>query len=541
MPRPHSCCPRGAPPAPGGSFSQITARFLRVTKIHGLHHMGSHRQSRPRCLLWGLAFLLSLGLLGTWSSNRVGYLLSCPVQSRVRMERAAGLRFPAVTLCNHNPVRFLRLTKPDLYSAGQWLGLAGENRALLPGLLEGLPHAQRRWLSRLANYSRFLPPRPSEGTMPSLFHRLGHQIEDMLLACRFRGEPCGPQHFTPVYTRYGKCYTFNADGRRPRVARQGGRGNGLELMLDVQQEEYLPIWRETNETSFEAGIRVQIHSQEEPPYIHQLGFGVSPGFQTFVSCQEQRLTYLPQPWGSCRASVPGEQILPGYEGYSIAACRLQCEKEAVVSSCQCRMVHMPGNESICSPNVYIECADQTLDAALEDPQERCSCPTPCNLTRYGKEISMVRIPNKGSARYLARKYHRNETYIRENFLVLDIFFEALNYEAIEQKKAYELAGLLGDIGGQMGLFIGASVLTILEILDYVYEVIRDKVSRALGRSKPPLRKPAGSIATLGLEEHNDQSPCGTLGRHAEGTYSTSILPNHRHRDAHQGVFEDFAC
>lgn len=102
-----------------------------------------------------------------------------------------------------------------------------------------------------------------------------------------------------------------------------------------------------------------------------------------------------------------------------------------------------GNESICSPNVYIECADHTLgrcgsgwasrgrlsapgrgletvcangclppDAAVEDSHERCSCPTPCNLTRYGKEISMVRIPNKGSARYLARKYNKNETYIR---------------------------------------------------------------------------------------------------------------------------------
>lgn len=32
---------------------------------------------------------------------------------------------------------------------------------------------------------------------------------------------------------------------------------------------------------------------------------------------------------------------------------------------------------------------------------------------------------------------------RENILVLDIFFEALNYETIEQKKAYEVAGLLG--------------------------------------------------------------------------------------------------
>lgn len=118
-------------------------------------------------------------------------------------------------------------------------------------------------------------------------------------------------------------------------------------------------------------------------------------------------------------------------------------------------------------------------------------------------------------------------FFRDNFLVLDIFFEALNYETIEQKKAYDVAGLLGkiafflsseyqadlavqserhcysssnlvslplaanrnsysavsimiflkdsllsgDIGGQMGLFIGASILTILEILDYIYEVL----------------------------------------------------------------------
>ncbi|KAJ6665507.1 hypothetical protein lerEdw1_003348 [Lerista edwardsae] len=123
------------------------------------------------------------------------------------------------------------------------------------------------------------------------------------------------------------------------------------------------------------------------------------------------------------------------------------------------------------------------------------------------------------------------------------FFEALNYEAIEQKKAYNLAGLLGDIGGQMGLFIGASVLTVLEILDYIYEVIRDKVAHGLRRPKPPMKKPSGSIATLGLEEIKEQSPCETLGHHAEGTYPTGLLPNHHHRHHYspQGVFEDFAC
>lgn len=46
-----------------------------------------------------------------------------------------------------------------------------------------------------------------------------------------------------------------------------------------------------DETSFEAGIKVQIHTQNEPPFIDQLGFGVAPGFQTFVSCQEQRVSH----------------------------------------------------------------------------------------------------------------------------------------------------------------------------------------------------------------------------------------------------------
>lgn len=35
-------------------------------------------------------------------------------------------------------------------------------------------------------------------------------------------------------------------------------------------------------------------------------------------------------------------------------------------------------------------------------------------------------------------------------MVLDIFFEALNYEKIEQKKAYEIAGLLGKIRARVG-------------------------------------------------------------------------------------------
>ncbi|EGV94376.1 Amiloride-sensitive cation channel 1, neuronal [Cricetulus griseus] len=93
---------------------------------------------------------------------------------------------------------------------------------------------------------------------------------------------------------------FNSgeDGKPLLTTVKGGTGNGLEIMLDIQQDEYLPIWGETEETTFEAGVKVQIHSQSEPPFIQELGFGVAPGFQTFVATQEQRVSsHAPQIMG----------------------------------------------------------------------------------------------------------------------------------------------------------------------------------------------------------------------------------------------------
>lgn len=195
-----SCCPDGSPPVPNldGSLAQLTSRFLRATKLHGLHYMGSRQQSWAQRLFWSGAFLTSLGLLCTWSANRIQYLHAKPVHTRARMSWSPWMQFPAVTFCNHNPARFLQLTRPDLYSVGHWLGLTYKNHSLLPSVLEELPEEQRPWLSRLANYTRFLPSRLSPHTMESFFHRMGHQIEDMLLDCHFQGKPCGAQDFTPV-------------------------------------------------------------------------------------------------------------------------------------------------------------------------------------------------------------------------------------------------------------------------------------------------------------------------------------------------------
>lgn len=51
------------------------------------------------------------------------------------------------------------------------------------------------------------------------------------------------------------------------------------------------------------------------------------------------------------------------------------------------------------------------DFLVKKDSEYCACRTPCAMVRYGKELSMVKIPSKASARYLAKKFNKTEQYI----------------------------------------------------------------------------------------------------------------------------------
>ncbi|XP_077123873.1 acid-sensing ion channel 1C-like [Ranitomeya variabilis] len=432
--------------------------FAGSSTLHGISHVFLPGGVTPRRVFWACAFLSSLSCFLFQVVDRIIYYSEYHHVTTLDEMESSLMTFPAVTICNYNKFRLSRMTTRDVENMGAILGLHNHMDELR-GVIQNVSDPEAPFSLR------------------EFYERTGHSIEDMVLECRYRNRECGASNFSVEYTSNGKCYTFNSgkEGFELLNTLKGGTGNGLELMLDIQQNEYIPVFEDTADSLLEAGVKVQIHSQDEPPDIGQLGFGVAPGFQTFVSCQQQNLSYLPPPWGDCK-DTPFTS--PYFDKYSISACRISCETRLILEACGCRLVYMPGTETICEQENDIICAEDTLrliETSSDVEKPLCECQTPCSMVRFGKELSMVKIPSKSASKFMAMKYNRTEEYIRENILVLDIFFEALNYETIEQKKAYEVAGLLGDIGGQMGLFIGASILTILEIIDYLYEVFRDKV------------------------------------------------------------------
>ena len=48
-----------------------------------------------------------------------------------------------------------------------------------------------------------------------------------------------------------------------------------------------------------------------------------------------------------------------------------------------------------------------------------------------------------------------------------IDFKEFAYTEITQNKEYPADSLFGEVGGQLGLFLGASLMTVVEMLDFI--------------------------------------------------------------------------
>ena len=58
-------------------------------------------------------------------------------------------------------------------------------------------------------------------------------------------------------------------------------------------------------------------------------------------------------------------------------------------------------------------------------------------------------------------------FFRDNYIKLDVFYQELSYNKVSQQQAFGFISLLSEVGGFLGLLLGASVLTVCELVDYL--------------------------------------------------------------------------
>uniref|UniRef100_A0A8B9FIM6 Acid-sensing ion channel 2 n=1 Tax=Amazona collaria TaxID=241587 RepID=A0A8B9FIM6_9PSIT len=212
--------------------------FANTSTLHGIRHVFVYGPVTIRRLLWTLAFVGSLGLLLVESSDRVAFYFSYQHVTKMDEVVANSLVFPAVTICNLNEFRFSRLTTNDLYHAGELLALLDVNLQI-PN-----PHlADPAVLAILQEKANFKQYKPKVFNMQEFLARVGHDLKDMMLYCKFKGQECSHEDFKTVSTSRHSAFLFSGCVDGGGVA---GPGQHRRTLANTWCDEWMvlagPCW-----------------------------------------------------------------------------------------------------------------------------------------------------------------------------------------------------------------------------------------------------------------------------------------------------------
>ncbi|PIK52299.1 putative acid-sensing ion channel 3-like [Apostichopus japonicus] len=197
-----------------------------------------------------------------------------PVKSVISIKQSSSVIFPAVTLCNLNPIRksYLQEVTPN---QAAFLSLNKEGFGNLYEVKKNedddeLDTEDSEWDEHQlvgVNATRFA----EEGS---------HRLEEMLLSCTWKNAKCTNESFTKRWTNFGYCFTFNEPAQGD--VHMAGRHERFSVVLDVQQNEYSLRGLESA-----VGFAVILHEQEDVPLIYDFGFLTPPGYRTQVAIKRK--------------------------------------------------------------------------------------------------------------------------------------------------------------------------------------------------------------------------------------------------------------
>ncbi|XP_033108977.1 acid-sensing ion channel 5-like [Anneissia japonica] len=444
--------------------------FATSTSLHGLQYISTSKRFIFK-LLWALIFLTGFGLCLWQISLRIQEYLLFNVNTEVNLTFVDELEFPALTICNFNRYRNSYLT--------------GNDPVMMKYLQDAMDYDYFSESSYSSSYTSSFKydSNFTDGNFSTseFTNRTGFQLNnETILSCKWSRVAVRTylflysilklwlcinttfltlQNFTHLFTSFGNCFTFNS-GKYSDVlkVRQPGAGNALQLMIDIQQDEYT----ESPNGTIEAGLKILVHPQNEPPLIESKGLAVAPGVHAYVSTRRIEVETLGKPHGNCDKSLR----LKNYEIYTMAGCLLECRHKHIVNECGCRPIRYPGDEPECTPKETESCASDVLKKLKNGVLEECECPVPCAHTSFSTSVTYAAIPNLSVENELSSFNGTSAAYFSKNYILLDVYYEELNLQVFKQTPAMTFSALLSDIGGQLGLFIGGSVITLFEVGQY---------------------------------------------------------------------------
>ncbi|GAB0099479.1 pickpocket protein 28 [Sergentomyia squamirostris] len=500
----------GAPlTAAWGLFSD----YCNNSTIHGVKYLGERRRPWMERAWWVIVFVLSIygcsrliwNVWNKWDQSPV--IVSFAEKSTPVWQ----IPFPAVTICPETKSKREFLNYTEVYhlfrSAEPEYNLTDEQIAKFEAvsqvcdahLVADTKIGENTTDSKCAEYLREMAP----------------TAEEILFFCKWRNTPDTCEDlFTDILTEEGFCYTFNAlnsseiyresalhddfvfhthnktsehwtleDGYTPeasltpfpvRVLGAGARA-GLFILLRLYEYDLDYICRGPVQ-----GFKILLHTPGEIPQVSKQYFRVPLNQEVVVSVKPNMITtsdglrdYSPN---RRQCFFNHERYLRYFKIYTQQNCELECLSNFTRSKCGCVKFSMPRDPDtpICgAANIgcYNEAEDQLLQREIKEGlqdsklnvkgQTQCNCLPACTSIAYDAEISQADFD--WESLFIAYKNPLDE-FPGVQLARLSIFFKETQFITSKRSELYGPTDFLANCGGLLGLFMGVSLLSIVEII-----------------------------------------------------------------------------
>jgi hypothetical protein len=330
---------------------------------------------------------------------------------------------------------------------------------------------------------------------------LGFNLSQTIQKCKFNHNPCDfTNDFNWIFHYdYGNCFQYNVGLNL--------RNESVDLKSVSFGSKYLglsfTVGPLINENSFpltpSKGLIVYIHNHTETPNIYKNFLSIEPGKDTNIMIDRKIGFSLPSPYSECVDLTNGfesefYQILTNndegtnkakYHQYNcFALCIMQ---KPIEDECGCYYTAIARYRlSIpCINLTQVKCFSKKMSFITNNLQlfmGKCAgtmCPLECDSYEYNTQVTSLDYPSIEFYKLLEinktqSKYNIDlSTYdlYKQYFYSLNFYYSSTIYTYVSESPQMTFVSLLSALGGSLGMFVGLSVFSLLEIFEVLFRIL----------------------------------------------------------------------
>lgn len=503
-------------------INELFLDYAKNSTLHGLRYIAEKGLTIIEKLFWVFTFVVSIILCSFLIKNVYMKWKESPVIVTVseRLVSVGEIPFPSVTIC------------PQIKSKASVYNISKEvnyfNKAQYNMTVEEI----ERFLDvvMVCGLDEFDDEFNRTFTNASIINNIDYvspSILDALTLCSWHSIniPCDDM-FKKVYTAEGLCFNMNglaADAmfrdnvqKDYKYSERNRTINGWSLDDGYSPTVKNPFPKRGSENGAVPDLEVVLHSRDKDS--DGLCNGVNSGYKIYIqhpadfpqssiyyfAALNRQVSSLALSFNQLRTSndlenysiqdrqcyFQKDRSLHYFKMYTAKNCRAECLSNYTFNRCGCVGYYMPHDNSsqICGNNrmncvrdAYGFMAYKELNFELSKSDMGCRCLPACNTVEYDAEILKTDFHLKRFIKNFIDfdSYFDNTT----SFSKIEMFFKKPQFVSMRRSELFGLTDFLANIGGLLGVFLGFSFLSLIEIMYFLTLRVGVSLKRDLREEK----------------------------------------------------------